>query len=242
MRCTPTNPADIAKALRTFDTSTKVAKKKTSRSIVGAYKPGTLLSGNEATFARRLLEIHPKAEGKIGVGIRDLCIGTQYGSRCFQMIRIDETRDTFSFHDALKSIEQAARSDITEAFRNAVFDQIKEFKNANVNEDGTTWTCVMCQARVDVPHVDHDTRVDFKVLTDLYRATYLKKGVPDVIKTNSFLAKQFKDSTELKDWQDFHRRNAKLQILCAQCNTSKSANPTVLLCDAPSGAGAGVDG
>ena len=90
--------------------------------------------------------------------------------------------------------------------------------------------------------VEHDTILDFNVLVNRFRHVILRDVLPKVHKPSGGTSAsadasasagsgyRFSDAAIAAKWADFHRRNAKLQLLCASCNLTKKANPTELLC------------
>lgn len=220
-------PGLVMDTVRQFGVAAKTRKKNTARSILGSHPVGTVLRGEEHAFAALLLDCHPRAMEKKGVGARHFRIDYDSGWRCFSIARTDGTTEKFSMHTALSSPAQASRASVKQAFRAEINDQIAAFRgslDANV--------CAECGAgSAGEYHVDHATALDFNVLVDRFCHTFLKDGLPEASKPAGKASDyRFTDRDLADKWADFHKRNAKLQLLCATCNLTKSANPTRLFC------------
>lgn len=232
------NIQNVRDAVAKFDSSTGVSKKATARAILNAHDPGDVLAGDEEHFARRLLSCHPSAERKIGVGIKSLRVGFNSGWRCFDILRIDDTSESFSMHTSIQTPKQERTSRVAQAFRAAIKDQTDSFRASQIDSSTNAAVCKMCETKTTQLHVDHDAPMDFVILTDRFRALFLKEKLPEVVKPVGKIGAaadwRIKDVSIMQKWCDFHRRNAKLQILCVECNLTKTkAIRTQLVCTLP---------
>jgi len=83
------------------------------KDILSRYAIGESLKGKDFDAGLDLLKQHPNADGKIGVGIKDLMVDDSGyggpGSKCFHLVRHDGTKDNFSYLKCLgynKNIRQ----------------------------------------------------------------------------------------------------------------------------------------
>lgn len=77
-----------------------------------------------------LLHIHPSAEKKIGPGIKHFKVekNTQGAGNSFVAVRIDDTEERFAYKKCITGQIQTKRSEILEALRFAVRDQLFAFR------------------------------------------------------------------------------------------------------------------
>lgn len=65
--------------------------------ILNRYDIGDRVSTVDAVVLANALALHPEAEEKIGVGIKDFSVrSADYGTKCFWVNRTDGTTDKFS--------------------------------------------------------------------------------------------------------------------------------------------------
>jgi len=88
---------------------------------------GVELDPPEHVFLLELVKRHPEGERKIGPGVKAFRVTTsEYGNRCFEVIRVDGTETDFSY---LKCVtEPSELGDFRKALRRAVERQIWEAK------------------------------------------------------------------------------------------------------------------
>jgi hypothetical protein len=68
------------------------------REMLYRYDLADRVSHEDATLLRLLLDRHPEASEKIGVGVDSFSVRTaDFGTRCFWVNRIDGTTEKFSF-------------------------------------------------------------------------------------------------------------------------------------------------
>jgi len=126
------------------------------RSLVARYQDGETVSENDAAFLRDLLELHPRCDEKIGVGVSSFRIDSnpEYPNRTIFIIRADGSPTHFSWQKCIKG--EAAENLKRHAMRNAIMDQIIAFKKVKFSS-GERITCPETGEELswDNCHLDH---------------------------------------------------------------------------------------
>ena len=188
------------------------------------YAPGIDDAGQ--AFLHDLLEMHRQRDEKVGCGIARFYVDTnEYKNKCFWFLRIDGTRDFFSFKVCITypTIETEARC----AFRNAIRPQIARFKDLAFGGENTIRCAITGKhiTRDKDAHVDHRPPTTFlKIMSDFLSM----EGVAlDAVKTTRGGGikgqRTLSDAGMLDRWLEFHEDRAILQITCASANLSQGA-------------------
>lgn len=171
----------------------------------------------EMTFFINLIKNHPEYEHKIGVGIKTFYIKKdKYGNMATYIKKIDDSDDVFSWTYCCQFKKRDNNFYLNRALRHTIVCDILKFKDDNELK------CKLCDSTTSTEyHVDHV--YPFCHLVDDY---CLNKKIPksfDDVSRLSFEIKFKKDDFIFeKEWLEYHRTNAKLQILCKTCNLKKS--------------------
>jgi hypothetical protein len=135
---------------------------------------------------------------------------------CFYYLnRLDNWED-FSYRKALNKPEANPKCNLQNAFRCEVSDQILEFKSSHQLTSNGKF------------HVDHTIPFQ-KLLQDFLEKCNLQwqeiklEKVPKNTMQFKLYRYQIQDRKLAKVWQDFHQKNAELQILSAKENLQKSS-------------------
>ncbi len=102
------------------------------------------------------------------------------------------------------------------AMRSAVYEQINEYRKKN------KWECELCRVigNKEGYHVDH---VNY---FEQLKACFLRNrtDIPETFDTNEYHQKCFReeDIKFQKEWEEYHKKNAVLRILCKKCNETRS--------------------
>lgn len=118
------------------------------------------------------------------------------------------------------SKKDSNKENFNEAARIAVVDQITTFKK----QTNRYW-CVVGKHEVaeeDV-HIDHDNPSFSDLINDFVGTENIQLDEITYVKKN-YQQRQFKDENLKRKWQVYHKNEAKLQILCSQCNLRKKKN------------------
>jgi|GEM_PF-3778862 len=113
------------------------------------------------------------------------------------------------------------RTKFNEAARKAIQDQTSTFKKEQKRDNGKYW-CILGNREIPSKevHVDHDNPSFKELISNFIKVENIQldeiKYVKEMNKPN-----RFKDKKLERKWQIHHEHEAKLQILCAQCNLRK---------------------
>lgn len=199
---------------QTFPTK-KAATEEVNRILHGC-PTGTALSGGDYTLIRALLDLHPSAAEKIGLGVLGIWVGDsgEYGSRCFHAVRADDSDIDFSKNECLNP--SSKRADITAALRWEVQDQLDVVRNQ-------TWypACELCGKviitidEVDVDHAD----TSFATLRD--RLVHSCGGWDSArlgVENDGATRLRLVNRRVAQIWQMYHQTNARLRPLHRACH------------------------
>jgi hypothetical protein len=189
----------------------------------------------EHEFLVHLLQRHPLASQKIGVGISHFTVDKSYEKRppityCFHVHRTDGTSTDFSYRWCLDSkapnqgmgAAQLPKQYWTESLRGAVYPQTHRFKVAAF-ADCDFVTCPISGEEIqwDEAHVHHEPPHTFVALVDGWLAqegiTISEVELSSADKTSSG---ELGCSKQLASWQQYHKEHARLQVVSARANMS----------------------
>lgn len=196
-----------------------------TRNLIAQLTLSTPIHGDALEFFVNLLDRHPEAEQKIGVGVDFITVDRPAEfpmTKCLFVHRIDGSKTDFSYKACFDG-KHNRRSDVSQAFRDAVVDQILAFKNANYKPNQL---CPMTQKVLTGSnvHVDHVYPMTFKYLIseflELRGMTY-----DDVLITDSTdlqCRAGLADSDFKKVWQEYHATHANLRVISLKANLQLS--------------------
>lgn len=179
---------------------------------------GQTLKGEDLEVVLALLESHPNYDDKVGFGVKSVYVKGSKSNHCFYLKYIDGSEDGhFSYEKCLYgSREKLVSQRRQKAYRMAVQSQIDEYKRQHRNEK-----CAECGCSAQGNyHVDHFDPQFARLILDFERRhshlpTEFDEGLGN---TKIFREGDSEDAKFAQEWRDYHRRNAKLRILCANCN------------------------
>lgn len=203
---------------------TKTAARSAVQSVLYRYGPGdTITDSDDQEFLADLVQLHPDAEGKIGLGIRNFEVRRNWSTLGFWIIRIDGTETDFSFVKCLHapSQEQLVRT----ALRYAVIDQVVQFRDAALL---TPIACPITGESLDArnAHVDHynPTFLDLAHMFVADRGGYGQIGTSSA---DGRIGRRLVDTDLERAWQAFHRQNAHLRLVSVAANLGLLRRRTV---------------
>ena len=196
------------------------------QSILNRQPLGQELDSDDLTFVLALLELHPKAAEKVGVGVAGIAVVSEptWGTRHFEVVRTDGSTTDFSF---MKCLYPATKLRLfKQACRHAVADDIIEFRHRafDAADDAGHIVCPILGVPVTrlEAHVDHEPPRTFDELVQ----EFIQREQIDIDEVavtglgDGELRKGLADS-ELEDrWRQFHRMNAHLRVVSAKANLS----------------------
>lgn len=179
-----------------------------------------MLVGEEAAVVEDLLLLHPNADEKIGSGVQHIEVGLspQKTHNCFYVVRTDGSKEHFSYKHCLSecSQERLIEKRRTSAYREAVADQIMEFRRSKQPNS----YCESCGSNQNL-QVDHFIPFE-NLVADFEKG---KTDIPDEFENADRIAcnKRFRTSDRAyqEAWQQYHKEHASLRLLCRQCNLTR---------------------
>lgn len=183
---------------------------------------GEALEGEELEATLDLLEYHPNYEEKFWVGIKSIYVKGSENNRCFNIDYIDGSEDGHfgidkCFHGSSKTL---ARNRRQKAYRMAVKDQTDKYKEEHRYE-----RCAKCGcSTLEEAHVDHEEPQFAELIRQFEQdRSYLPIEFDEGQNhTKIFREGNPKDAKFAGDWREFHKKNAKLRVLCPKCNLTRN--------------------
>ena len=188
------------------------------REILYRYAIGARVLSPDAEFLRDLLELHPEATQKIGVGVAFFRVQQNMGSRGFWLYRVDGTSTDWSFLACLTppSREAEARA----AFRTAIRDQVAEFRT-NLELSG-----LVCPITGEPLTSFNQIHIDHEIPFEDLLARFLDDEEMELGRVAVVPTSDGSTDTELLDhglrgaWQRYHRERALLRAVSRRANLS----------------------
>ena len=169
-------------------------------------------------FFVSLFQRHPEKDRKEVSLITDISIRKfpisrkylKYKDYQFFIIKSNGTEDSISWNKSIIMTENEPEKIINWAMRDAVKQQIADFKKINKNKP-----CELCSSHLNIT-ADHV--IKFKKLKDDFLLE--NPEYPKEFGKNKFGSEIFRDEDIefAKLWQEYHKKNAILRILCVYCN------------------------
>lgn len=172
-------------------------------------------------FFLNLIQNHPEYDDKKGIGIDYFYIQSNLlNKKYYQTMikRLDGSEIDFSWVYCCQFKERTMSDDLTRAMREAIkYDTIKYKKKQD------KLICNFCKTENELYenyHVDHHNP-SFQILKDNF-LQLTKYQIPDSFGDCNYLTIFLdKDEKFKNDWNDYHNKNCKFQILCRDCNLRK---------------------
>lgn len=193
--------------------------------MLARYTDGQAVEPQDAVFLRELVLRHPSASEKVGAGIQHFTVereGYWNKTRHFQIVRIDATTTDFSFMKCLNGDD--IWTTVSGAMREAVLDQILEFKNGQFDQGPVT--CPFTQEKLEpsTAHVDHAPPSTFDNLAQNWMES---RGLTTVQielseSTDNSVIRMMVNPNQRSSWQSYHRSHANLRLTSMTGNLSYS--------------------
>lgn len=208
---------------------TQISLKEYVQNILHSYSDGQELSNAHYSFMLELLSYHPDNYIKVGVGIKSMFVKQNplyRNTRCFWLIRLDNSITDFSYLECLKGTGQEKK--FINCCRVAIEPYTKDFKkNFFNNLEGSAYFCPYTNEQLYFigSHVHHKQPNTFEQLVKDFinennvdiSQVKINSGAMDNKFQDTFIEKEFEQL-----WIDYHNNHAELQIV------SKTANLTIL--------------
>lgn len=179
-----------------------------------------VLEGQELAVAFDLLLLHPDADNKIGLGVKQIEVrwSRQRTHFCFWVVREDGTIDDFSYEKCKYRLDRLIVKRRESAYREAVVDQTWKYRFV---QNKSKQFCEICKSDQDL-QVDHDKPLFSSLISDFEKnRTDIPKEFQDA--TGTYFSKRFceKDSEYQQSWQQYHQQHAVLRLLCKEHNLTR---------------------
>ncbi len=207
---------------------TKIEAKKFTQEILYRNPVGRPLVGEDLSFVYDLIQLHPKKDEKMGSGVKNIVIKEERGvgsTKCFYIIRNNETEIDFSFYKCLYNSLDEPRKLFNISARRVVADQIIGFKDGyfeeNQNEDGMVSSAISGELlNKNSCHVDHIPPETFnKIVDDFINENSI--DVNTIEFDRSGIGCTFIDESIKLLFSDYHGERAKLRIVSIFENLSQ---------------------
>lgn len=166
-------------------------------------------------------------------------IGADTKNNCFYYKERNKEWESFSYRKALepehRKIESVegivySKNDYFKAFRNAVYDQIKAFRDKEIEKPENKHLKLLNKKDPFLVHTDHI--IPMHILTSDFlgdRGIEFKDiELQKIIKFNTDNY-EIKDEELRKEWRAYHKKNARLKLMKMQENLSKAGSYDVPL-------------
>lgn len=201
------------------------------RGTLYAGDPGSALSADDSALVLALLQRHPDAVEIIGVGVASIKRSGGWhatrGVQSFVAVRTDGTSTSFSFTHCIYPPSERTR--IASACRQAVFDDVGDFKRAAF-DGNETLICPVSGVEITLAdsHVDHDREVaSFDALVTGFLASEASAPVIAGYRDNEPFTR-FADPAVAERFRAYHNRHASLRVISARANRRDKKGPLVL--------------
>jgi hypothetical protein len=198
------------------------------KDILNSNHANKTIEGEEHTLLLAVLERHPEALQKIGVGVvKFYKAPTELGTSCFWIERTDGSKTDFSYITAVKAKGKSLYQEFAEACRNAVrADLVKTkevFFNKYADKDGKV-ECEISGEKIAIyeSHLDHKKPLTFQVLVNTFIAANNIIITREILSTSQDeqFETQFVDQNIKASFKSYHHQMAQLRIINPKSNLS----------------------
>lgn len=206
------------------------------KEMLSRYRNGQTVTGEDHDVLMALLERHPEAERKIGIGVKRLYKDkTDMPTSCFWIERVDGSKTDFSYRSAISAKGKSLYQEFLEACRVAVQDDLRLVKRSFFEQYGDQDGKVECDVtgeRVALyeSHLDHKKPLTFEVLVRTFIGANSLEPSKDmlVISQDGQVQTQFSDLGLQQKFREYHHRMAQLRIIKADRNLSLGGSERIL--------------
>lgn len=203
------------------------------KSILYGNKIGYFLNNEDFNFMLAVLQGHPESDMKIGVGVKGIFVDQNplyKNTRCFWLVRQDNSQTDFSYIECLK--ETSEQRKFSNACRAAIEPYTQKFKKEffSSNADNEPYYCPYTHEEIYYlnSHVHHKFPKTFTRLVhdfiDQYKIDVSQIPIITGSVDNSY-QDLFEDKVFERLWVDYHNNHAELQIVSSKANLSFPKTP-----------------
>lgn len=216
----------IELADRTFNTQKQATK--FIQSILHSCALGEPIPDNYVSYVSALFLRHPDWHIKYGVGVDHFEVrNALHGTRCFYIVRTDQSIDKFSFSSCITGKAPSKKSEVQNAFRAIIQEGLNIKKSTYFRQHADANGCVKCQRTGELitkaeAHTDHVAPRTFeKLVFDFLQSISLTY---DDLELSRPADMQFHyivvDQALAEKWKQYHDEKAVLQIIKDKVNLS----------------------
>jgi len=194
--------------------------------ILNSYGYGESLTEPDFIDVLALLRIHPRAEEKIGVGVRAIRVeGIRYKTKCFRIVRTDSSFDVFSYtkcingrHSPIAKFRRTCRDLVREDLRGvkkAYFKAHSKKGEVKCQETGEwgSWEDL---------NTDHRQPNTFSVIVDRFiEVNGVDVEAVDYVEVMDAVY-EFADESLSAAFREYHRSKANLRLVKRTRNLGRS--------------------
>lgn len=202
------------------------------KGILNKYELNDVLNDEDFSFISKYLTLHPEYEKKVGCGLKAIIIkrdGNWGKTRCFHIVRTDETQTDFSYLTCLN--HSTSREPLTmfkKAARSSVKDQVLSYLtiyNKKCIDKNSRVICEKTKKRIPKANaqVDHiPPRTFDKIVTEFLKAKNLNLAdiEYDGFGDNEY-TKQFKNKSLAEEFSHYHKQVARLRVISKHENLTQ---------------------
>jgi len=224
---------------------TKKAAKEYFKRMLAKYRDGDMVSDEDSVYLDKLIERHPEAAQKIGVGIKKFYRQiTDEGTSCFWLERNDGSKTEFSYLTCVDAKGKSLYQEFAEACRECVKKDLIETKKEYFGKHAEPGGRVSCDItgemiKFDESHLDHKKPMTFQVIVRTFIAAHsitLSRNVLTEPRDQQFTT-AFTDKDLSEKFRDYHHNVAQLRVIKSKLNLSlggseriqKSSRPIKIL-------------
>jgi hypothetical protein len=191
------------------------------RAILHRHDIGVPIPEPDATQLRWLLDYHPEAKTKIGVGIAHFCARSAlYGTRCFEIVRTNGETTDFSFGICIDGKARTPLTEALQAMRAEVTEEIRQKKWEHFRSSPLSSGNAMCaisgrEITLEEAYADHASPNTFKSLAERFLADQgivISRDFVTPPKDNQYRP-AMADRELAARWRKFYEKEAVIRIV-----------------------------
>jgi hypothetical protein len=203
--------------------------------MLNSYRNGQTLNEFDAGQLHGLLERHPSAADKTGVGVKRFYRDKAKDSDCFWLEREDGTKTDFFFQKCVSAKPKTLLQDFAEACRYAVQDSLARKKAAFFEEYGDKQGRVKCEVTGNLvaqyeAHLDHKKPLTFQVIVYTFVKSRRIELHPSMIvrPADGEFSRKLADKNIEMQFVEYHDGVADLRIVAKQVNLQLAGSARII--------------
>ena len=206
------------------------------KEILTRVRANAEIKGEDHEHLLALIERHPDAVQKIGVGITYFYKApTEMGTSCFWIHRIDGSKTDFSYLSAVTAKSKSLYQKFADACRHAVRNDLRKTKEEFFKNHADEKGCIECEVSgnkitIYESHLDHKKPLTFQVIV----ITFIHANQIEInnemlsLSVDGQFETEFLDLSLKEKFREFHHRVAQLRIINPKANLSLGGSERIL--------------